>query len=97
MSSRQRRARENAMTADRWLFNMATKLRPWLRENGYDDLPGNVEYSCGFTRSKHAAAAFYFTGARGPAAPPRPADQSQDNRPPDPVADHRRCQRDRVV
>jgi hypothetical protein len=49
------------MTADRWLFNMTTKLRPVFRRAGYE-LPGNIECHCGFTRSRNAAGEAHYTG-----------------------------------
>jgi hypothetical protein len=55
------------MTADRWLYNMTTKLRPVFRRAGYD-LPGNIEVHCGATWSKRAAGEVINSG-KGQQAP----------------------------
>src|SRR4051794_34136239 len=55
------RKNRDRMTPDKWLYNIATKLRPWFREAGYV-LPGNIEFRCGFTKSRNALGQYWPTG-----------------------------------
>src|SRR4051794_8329417 len=53
-----RMSKKRRMTPDRWLYLLATNLRPYFRDAGYP-LPPNIELRCGFPESRRAAGSAY--------------------------------------